>query len=256
MKPNSVNVRIVLSTLIAIIGVLILVRLGIWQLDRLEWRRAFNAHYLEQISLPVLNLNENITDPGLIDYEYRAVKLQGTYEFQNEVFLQNQAYQNLPGYRVLTPFKLSGSDYIVFIDRGWIGLDDINGIDSIDLLAENTHTITGVIRLSQQKNSYGIDPDKSKQTNSKYWMIVNLDRLQLQQKNKVLPVYVQITESSNNNLPYPVPNEIEISEGPHMGYAIQWFFFASVLAIGYPFLLRKSILKTKIKKEILEDDDY
>lgn len=256
MTTKKIPLRIILSTLAAILGVIVLIRLGIWQLDRLEWRRAFNVHYLEQAALPTLDLNKNVNDPHLVDYEYRATQMVGTFDFASEVFLQNQAYQNLPGYRVLTPFKLADSEYVVYIDRGWIGLDDINQIDSIDKLSAETHNLTGVIRLSQQKNSYGIDPDKGKELNSKYWLIVNIDRLQVQQAKPVLPVYIQIVQPFNSNLPYPVPNEIEITEGPHMGYAIQWFTFAAILAFGYPFLVRKSLRKKNVQKEIVEDDEY
>jgi surfeit locus 1 family protein len=39
--------------------------------------------------------------------------------------------------------------------------------------------------------------------------------------------------------PIPYQPAIELTEGPHFGYALQWFTFATILLVGYPFYLRK-----------------
>lgn len=247
--------KVVLTTLLAIAGVIVLIRLGIWQLDRLKWRRTFNSHYLQQVAMPALFLNESVEDPVLIDSEYRQVRAKGHYDFGGEVYLQNQAFQNQPGFRALTPYVLDGSEMVVYVDRGWIGMDAIETMDEINQNAEGEQEISGVIRLPQQRNSFGIDPDAEKSPDSRFWMIVNLERLQERERRTVLPIYIQLTKKETSNLPIPVPNEIEISEGPHMGYAIQWFFFATLLAGGYPFFLRK-ILNTPSKRKEIVDDDY
>jgi surfeit locus 1 family protein len=41
--------------------------------------------------------------------------------------------------------------------------------------------------------------------------------------------------------PYPATETPDLSEGPHMGYALQWFGFAAVLAIGYPLFVKKQL---------------
>jgi surfeit locus 1 family protein len=53
-------------------------------------------------------------------------------------------------------------------------------------------------------------------------------------------VYIQQSPvGSWTGLPYRSEPDIEITEGPHMGYAIQWFTFAVIIAAGYPILIRK-----------------
>lgn len=251
-KPNPVY--LILTSLIALIAVLGLIRLGFWQLDRLESRREFNAHYLQQLSLPELDLNQDVEGVVLEESEYRSATATGSYEFQNEVFLQNQAYEDQPGYRVLTPFVMQTSDEILYVDRGWISMDDIQRIDEIDAQSSDVLQVTGVIRLGQKENSYGIDPDQGKDPSEKFWMIVNLERLQQREQRPVLPVYLQLTENSEHDLPIPVPNVIEITEGPHLGYAIQWFLFAAIGAFGFPILLKRTATKSHIQKELVDDD--
>jgi cytochrome oxidase assembly protein ShyY1 len=55
-----------------------------------------------------------------------------------------------------------------------------------------------------------------------------------------LTVYIQPNETENDTEP-PIAfqPEIELTEGPHFGYALQWFSFATILFAGYPFFLRK-----------------
>ena len=59
MKSNHFwSVRWILTTLLAIAGVAVLARLGIWQLDRLAERRVFNERVLSQLHASPLDLNQ------------------------------------------------------------------------------------------------------------------------------------------------------------------------------------------------------
>ncbi len=44
-------------------------------------------------------------------------------------------------------------------------------------------------------------------------------------------------------MPYREQLNVELSEGPHMGYAIQWFIFAAIMALGYPYLAYRELHK-------------
>ena len=61
----------------------------------------------------------------------------------------------------------------------------------------------------------------------------------------LLPVYIQPdVDASDVEPPIPYQPIIELTEGPHFGYALQWFAFAAILLIGYPFYVRKQITET------------
>jgi surfeit locus 1 family protein len=58
---------------------------------------------------------------------------------------------------------------------------------------------------------------------------------------RLLPVYLQLSEQDPpqvEGLPAPAPLP-ELSEGPHLGYALQWFAFATIALVGYVVLLRR-----------------
>ena len=52
-----------------------------------------------------------------------------------------------------------------------------------------------------------------------------------------LPVIVQASEADSDQLQVVPPPDLD--EGPHLSYAVQWFLFAAVVAVGYPLLLRR-----------------
>jgi len=50
-------------------------------------------------------------------------------------------------------------------------------------------------------------------------------------------------------VPGPPP---ELSEGPHLGYAAQWFIFSTIALVGYPIVLRRVVIRRG--KEVDDDD--
>jgi surfeit locus 1 family protein len=72
------------------------------------------------------------------------------------------------------------------------------------------------------------------------WNNLDVENMSAQFPYPILDVYIQPTmESGDVTPPIPYQPEIELTEGPHFGYALQWFTFATILFVGYPFYLRK-----------------
>ncbi len=232
--------RWILTTLLVILGAAICARLGIWQLDRLAQRRVFNSHVFAMQALPPLNLP---SQDDLTKMEYRAAQASGTYDFANQVAIRNQFNGNEYGYHLLTPLHLSDGETIL-VDRGWIPADgNSTRADWSKYDQPGQVTVSGVIRLSDTEPTFGgaVDPPLAPgQTRLDFWVYVNLDRISKQMPYPILPVYLQLNPNPNQTDP-PIPFQptLDLTEGPHQGYAIQWFSFATLLLIGYPFYLRK-----------------
>jgi surfeit locus 1 family protein len=103
--------------------------------------------------------------------------------------------------------------------------------------------VRGVIRLSQSKAELGRRTDPTPSPGEgllKTWNFVNIPRLSEQVSSSLLPVYIQqVPDPAWSSLPYRTQPELDLSEGPHLGYAFQWFIFAAILGIGYPFFIRR-----------------
>lgn len=229
-----------LATLLVVAGAALCIRLGIWQLDRLDQRRAFNHQVESMRALPALELNQQVSD-NISEMEWRAVEVQGEYDFANQVALRNQYNGNQYGYHLLTPLLFDGK--AVLVDRGWIPAEGNATPQDWQKYNEPGEIIlAGQIRLGQTKPRFGGVADVLPNDGTKLalWNNADLEHIVDQLPYPALPVYIQPNVDENDTTP-PIPYQptIELTEGPHFGYALQWFTFATIMLVGYPFYLRK-----------------
>ena len=225
------------STLLVFAALAVMIRLGIWQLDRLAQRRAFNARVAAQQARPPFELAGSALDADLAAMEYRAVTVTGSYDHSQEVALRNQVHDGQPGVRLLTPLLIAGTDRAVLVDRGWIPADQAAPEQRAQFAEPGTVVVRGVIRASQSQPDFGgvADPPSAPGERLLTWNMANVARITQQTTLPLLPVYVQQAPDPGwQRLPARGLPELDLSEGPHLGYAVQWFVFATVLLLGYP----------------------
>ena len=228
------------ATLFVLLGTALCIRLGIWQLDRLDQRRAFNSQVETMRVMAPLDLNsENIASIG--EMEWRSATVSGEYDFENQIAVRNQYNGSQYGYHLLTPLLFN--ETAVIVDRGWIPADGNDAPGDWRKYDETgTVTIRGQIRLGQGKPAFGGVADALPSDGSllRVWNNADIGKIKQQLPYPVLDVYIQPDVVANDDVP-PIPYqpEVELTEGPHFGYALQWFTFATILFVGYPFYLRK-----------------
>jgi surfeit locus 1 family protein len=224
-----------------------LISLGVWQLWRLENRRAFNNSLLAAVNQPVIPLTGQPVDPEALHFKRVAVK--GTFDNAQTIVLRNQMLGDIPGLHVITPLRLSHSDMAVLVDRGWIprGLADPDpasllvydefGEVSLEGVAYRTQTRSGLLSP--------IDPPlKEGQERLAAWFRVDIDRIQEQVPYPLMPIFVrQLPDPNAQPDRLPRPEGVSLDEGPHLGYALQWFTFAGILVITYSVFIRQELRK-------------
>lgn len=239
------------ASLLVIAALGVLVRLGIWQIDRLHQRREFNARVLAQIEAPALQLTGEAFEEDLAGMEYRSVVVEGVYEPAYQVALINQAYQNQYGAHLLTPLRIRGSDQTIVIDRGWIPAEEALSGAWEQFDEPGLVKVSGVIRLPQSKPDYGRLADPTPipgQAPLKVWNLANLSQMARQMPGPLLDVYIQQSpDPSWLQLPYRTEPDLDLTEGSHMSYALQWFTFAAILAVGYPLYVKRENQRTSKK---------
>ncbi len=80
--------RWMIATLLVIAGAAVCIRLGIWQLDRLEKRRAFNARVQTQLNAPILDFTTAVSEVPTVEMEYRKITAVGHYDFEHQIALK------------------------------------------------------------------------------------------------------------------------------------------------------------------------
>ena len=236
------------TTLLVLLGTAVCARLGIWQLDRLDGRRAFNEQVVTMRAMDTLDLNTEEFD-SIEEMEWRLVTVSGEYDFSNQIALRNRYNHDQYGYHLLTPLlyntstALSTGGTAVFVDRGWIPADGNSAPDDWRKYDEvGVVTVTGQIRLGQGKPAFGGVADALPADGSglAVWNNADIEMIAPQMPYPILDVYIQPDVDFDDEVP-PIPFQptIELTEGSHFGYALQWFTFATILFAGYPFYLRK-----------------
>lgn len=211
------------------------VRLGIWQLDRLEERQLVNAVGEERISAEPVDLNVVLGETADIDtLEYRRVTVEGRFDPSEEVLIRSQVELGQAGFHVITPLVLDDGS-AVLVNRGWVPLvmDDPPVEAAPD---PGTQTVDGWVHLTEQRPTLGQEePGGELDVLNR----VDIDRLAEQLSHEPAPVYLVELGERSGELPITVDPPDFTDEGPHLAYAIQWFGFAAVGLVGFFFLLRR-----------------
>ena len=205
-------------------------RLGVWQLSRLQERRASNRIALAALAAPVVVLTGKTlsTADSLVG---RRVSARGRYDDAHEVVLRGGALLGNPGVYVVTPLRIAGSDTAILVERGFVPAPDAVTADVRSLAEPGEVTVTGIARRVESAN--GEPLERGGRTT---WARIDIGALRERVSYPVLSMAIrQIPDSSLPRFPRRI-DPPPMDEGPHLSYAIQWFLFAA-LAAAFAFLV-------------------
>ena len=111
MMKKLLTPRWLIGHVLVVLAVIVLINLGLWQLRRLDQRRALNASILAGLNAPVVVLSGQTVDPQ--ELNRHRVSATGTFDNQAAVALRNRPFQGQPGVHLVTPLKIKGSDKAV-----------------------------------------------------------------------------------------------------------------------------------------------
>lgn len=225
------------ATLLVLLGMGAMIRLGIWQLDRLEQRRAQNAELAAALEADPLPLHHNLPSASPEELKDRKVLVRGEYDFAEQLILKVQNWGGRAGVHLITPLRIAGRDTAVLVDRGWIPDAERENLAQFD--QPGTVTVEGYLALSQTlRRGAAVTPTGPQQE----WYRVDVAAIEEQMPYDLLPFYVIEAPPPGGNTapPFRAAPEFDLSEGPHLSYAIQWFLFTLILGGVYIFLVRKN----------------
>lgn len=224
--------------------VILFVNLGFWQLNRLEERQLEDTVGEARFTADVVPLKELLTTSGddTDSLLYRRTEAGGIFRSEDEVLIRSQVYQGQAGFHVITPLMI-GAGEAVLVNRGWVPL--ILDTVPVEQAAPPTGVtgVTGWISLTAEKGALGpADPDSGNLTALNR---IDIDRIAQQLSYPLAPVVVNADEDGPESIPIAIDAPSFDDEGPHLAYAIQWFGFALIAAIGYFFLARR-VVRTSV----------
>jgi surfeit locus 1 family protein len=222
--------RWIAGHLLAVVGVVGFILLGFWQLDRYSQKKEIR----DAVEAAAQEAPVPIEDAAGEDLTYRVMWTTGVYDPSAEVMvLRSQA--GVPGHLVVTPLVMEDGTAIL-VDRGWVPVSENEAPVPGALPPETPVGVTGQI---WPVSSGGI-PDELPDVMTRIDPAVVAAFTSYPIRDDGYLLLFQQTPATEGDLLRP-PERPEVSLGPHLNYAGQWFLFALVVVVGYPILLRRTL---------------
>lgn len=230
LKPPSRRAR-QWATMFSIPGVLILLALGSWQLQRLVWKNELNDFRQAQITAEPAELPLTVADPAAMSY--RPVWVEGVFRHDAEMILGARSHRNQVGYQVITPLvRADGSQ--VLINRGWIHADNRDPATRQAGQVEGMQRVEGLLVLGSEEHWITAEnrPDEN------FWFWLDLASLSAAANIPTQQFIIEANDAPNpGGLPIGGQSNTEL-RNEHLQYAIIWFSLAVGLTAIYIIFIR------------------
>ena len=185
------------------------------------------------------------------DLLYRQAIVTGRYVTSDEFFSIGRRYDDISGTMILTPLELSDGSVMIIV-RGLVP----TGTPGPP--AQGYEPPTGLVSLVGRIDD-GEEPLRIGEPDPVDGVLESISRVDLAYIDLWLEADVQAIsltlmeqDPANSEGQLVVVPRGELSEGRHLGYAVQWFAFAIIVGVGVASLIWKSG-STPVTEEIVPD---
>ena len=214
---------------VALAAMALTASLGLWQLSRAAEKEALQAAIAERQRLPALDgasLAQALSDDQARELLHRAITLRGQWLADRTVFLDNRPMARQTGFYVLTPLRLTGSDRVVLVQRGWAPRHQVDRS-----LLPPVQTPTGEVQVSGRIAAH---PPRVYQLGQEQGGAIrqnlDLDAWRAETGLPLAPVLVVQTGAASDGLQRDWPEAASGVE-KHYGYAFQWFGLCTLIGL-------------------------
>jgi surfeit locus 1 family protein len=225
----------------AVIGVALLVGLGVWQLQRLQWKEGLIAERDSRLALAPVTLDQALQDfDADRSVEFLKVQVTGTFQNDAELFLLSTEGGS-PGFEVVTPLT-SRDGIVILTDRGFIPESIKDPAKRPDSRPPGEVTVTGILRRHVQSRG-PFTPDNDPDANIWYWWDIPamLASAHIGDDARVAPFALHLLPDGKG-LPRPVAVDAGLTNN-HLQYALTWFALALILIVMSGLLIRQTLRK-------------
>ncbi|MFJ9036585.1 SURF1 family protein [Streptomyces sp. NPDC102406] len=234
----------VILTLVALVLIPTMIRLGIWQMHRYEERAARNQLVTDALSADPVPV-EKLTSPGhtvTSGERYHAVTAKGRFDTDREVVVRRRTNSDDEvGYHVLTPFVLADGK-VLLVNRGWIPANGPSqtAFPTIPAPPRGETTVTGRLMPDETTEASGIKNLKG--LPDRQVMLVNSAQQAERLDAQVLGGYIaQTAPEPKGDVPELIGRPGKEDSALNYAYAIQWWLFAAAVPVGWLVLVRREL---------------
>jgi surfeit locus 1 family protein len=218
------------AVILGLAGIVVLIGLGTWQVDRLAWKEALLSSIDERIHTAPRTLAEvELQFAQFGDVDYEPVELSGTFDHAKERHFF-ATYEGESGLFVYTPLALPDGRRI-FVNRGFVPYDNKAPATRAQGQVDGTVTISGLARNPLAEKPSAMLPDNDVEKNIFYWKDLSaMAKSAGVEPSTLLPFFVDAGPAKNpGGLPVGGVTIIDLPNS-HLQYAVTWYGLAAGLA--------------------------
>jgi surfeit locus 1 family protein len=209
----------------------VLVSLGTWQMQRLQWKVALIAAIAERRSAPPVPLQEiEAMAAAGEDIDYRTVRVSGIYDHGRERHFF-ATHEGRTGFYVFTPLMLADGRAL-FVNRGFVPFEKKDASTRPEGQVAGGVAIDGLARAKLSEKPSSLVPDNDIAKNIFYWK--DLDAMASSAAiapDRVVPFFVDADASANpGGLPIGGVTQFDLPNN-HLQYALTWYGLAAALVV-------------------------
>jgi surfeit locus 1 family protein len=224
--------KIVVTSVLVLVTFALLLVLGTWQVQRLQWKEQLLADMAErQNAAPVGAQEISALLASGQDIEYRTMRVTGRFDHGRERHFF-ATHQGQTGFYVYTPLTLP-SGKALFVNRGFVPYDLKNPALREEGQVEGEVTVSGYARSRLEGKPSVIVPDNDPAKNVFYWK--DLDAMASTaalDASGVLPFFMDADASEVNPGGWPQGGVTQFTlSNNHLQYAVTWYGLAGALVV-------------------------
>ena len=211
-------------TFVALPALLVLLWLGTWQLQRLEWKNQLIEDFESRATSAPIDLPVGAVGPEM---EFRRLELTGSFDHAREVFMTGRTYEGNAGFHIITPFTLNDGR-IILVNRGWVSESYREQEKREFTLVEGEVTVPAILRFPGKK---GYFVPENEPENGFWFTVVPsqiVAHLGLGERAETGIYAATVRTLDTIELPIAARTETNLRNS-HLGYAITWYGIACAL---------------------------
>lgn len=207
--------RYLFPLILGIVGCAILVQLGLWQLDRRDWKEGM----LEEIRTGILA--DPVPLPAKVDpsMKYLPVTVSGTTTGA-EIDVLSHTRDQGAGYQIVSRF-ITDDGRAILLDRGFVPQEARRvGRPPVRL------DVRGNLHWPQDASSSTPAPNRDENI----WFARDVEAMAAELDTEPVLVVASFIQGDNQGAE-PIPVAVEGIPNNHLSYAVQWFLIAATWAV-------------------------
>ena len=216
-------------TIVTLPAFLVLISLGSWQLQRLQWKNDIISNFearsaAEAIAIPEANAELDVL-------EFSSLALEGEYLHDKETFLTGRTYEGNAGFHVVTPFLLNDGRTIL-INRGWVSEDYRDPAKRAFSQIDGKTSVAGILRRPGVRGYFV--PENEPENGFWFTLVPSQINQHLDLGDAAIEQFYADAVRTSDVVTLPIAAKTKLNlRNAHLSYAMTWYGIAIALVGVY-----------------------